>query len=72
MKKAQKIIKNSIELEIRSIFLQGLLLENPETIPKKFFNYYQYFKKLDNISKYSELSKITVALGVLKIISIKK
>ncbi len=72
-KKIQTVIKkNNIELEIRSIFLQGLLLEKPERISKKFVNYYPFFKKIDDISKNNNFSKIAVALSVLKNMSIKK
>jgi len=66
-KKIQSSIKkNNISLELRSIFLQGLLLEEPNKIPKKFVDFYSYFKKIDNISKNSCISKIRVALSVLK------
>ncbi len=72
-KKIQRIIKNhNIELEIRSIFLQGLLLEKPENIPKKFKKFYPFFKKIDDISKNNNFSKISVALSILKKYEYKK
>lgn len=72
-KKVQKIIKkNNIELELRSLFLQGLLLEKPEKIPRKFKNFISYFKKIDHISKRSNLSKISLALSILKRFDYKK
>ena len=59
------IKKNKIELEIRSIFLQGLILAKPEKIPKKFKEFISYFAKIDNISKNLNISKISLALSVL-------
>ena len=43
-----------------------MLLETPKRIPKKFQSFYSYFKKIDDISKKSNFSKITFALSILK------
>ena len=62
----QKIIqKKKIELEIRSIFLQGLILEDIDKIPKKFLRFKSSFLKIDNFSQKNNISKKSVALSYL-------
>ncbi|MDB9731897.1 aldo/keto reductase [Candidatus Pelagibacter sp.] len=66
-KKNQELLqKFRIKLEIRSIFLQGLILENPGNIPIKFRKYQIYFKKLHDLSKKYNSSPIKLALSFLK------
>jgi aryl-alcohol dehydrogenase-like predicted oxidoreductase len=65
--KNQEILKdNNISLEIRSIFLQGLILEKLNNIPKKFKDYLIYFKKIEKLSNKMNITKISLALSVLK------
>ena len=62
-----KILKdNNISLEIRSIFLQGLILEKLNNIPNKFKNFLIYFKKIEKLSNKMNITKISLALSVLK------
>ncbi len=66
-KKNQELLqKFRIKLEIRSIFLQGLILEKPENLPIKFSKYQFYFKKLRDLSKKYNSSPIKLALSFLK------
>lgn len=65
-KNIQTIIKEKkIELEIRSIFLQGLILQDLNKIPKKFQRFKEVFKKIDNFSKNHSISKTSIALSFL-------
>ena len=65
--KNKKILKdNNISLEIRSIFLQGLILEKLNNIPNKFKDYLIYFKKIEKLSNKMNITKISLALSVLK------
>ena len=66
-KKNQELFeKFRIKLEIRSIFLQGLILEKPENLPIKFSKYQIYFKKLYDLGKKYNSSPIKLALSFLK------
>ncbi|MBD1139706.1 aldo/keto reductase [Pelagibacterales bacterium SAG-MED38] len=56
---------NNISLEIRSIFLQGLILEKLNNIPKKLNDYLIYFKKIEKLSNKMNTTKISIALSVL-------
>ncbi len=63
----QRIIKEKkIELEIRSIFLQGLILQNLNKIPIKFQKFKGYFTKIDNFSKNHSVSKTSIAFSFLR------
>ena len=65
--KNKKILKdNNISLEIRSIFLQGLILEKLNNIPNKFKDYFIYFKKIEKFFNKMNITKISLALSVLK------
>ncbi len=57
--------KKKIELEIRSIFLQGLILEDIDRIPDKFLKFKSYFSKIDNFSKKHNFTKTSIALSFL-------
>ncbi len=66
-KKNQELLKQfKIKLEIRSIFLQGLILENPKKISIKFKKYLPYFEKLFDLNKKYNSSAINSALSILK------
>lgn len=60
------IKKRKILLELRSIFLQGLLLMDKKYLPKKFSPYFKYFEKFDKFAKEKKITKISLALSVLK------
>ena len=63
--------KNNIEIHVRSIFLQGLLLYDKNNIPKQFNKWNFLF---DNFQKWIEnkkISKIQACLSILKIIKHK-
>jgi len=44
----QKLKEKSIEIHARSIFLQGLLLMEPESRPQKFSKWHEVFQAFDN------------------------
>ena len=65
-KNIQTIIKEKkIELEIRSIFLQGLILLDLNKIPRKFHRFKGFFTKIDNFSKNHSVLKTSIALSFL-------
>jgi aryl-alcohol dehydrogenase-like predicted oxidoreductase len=65
-KQHQLTLKNQkIKLEIRSIFLQGLLIENPKNIPLKFKKFKSFFSNLQNFNKKNEVSAISSATSFL-------
>ena len=65
-KKHQLILKeNNIKLEIRSIFLQGLLIENSKNIPPKFNEFRTFFSNLENFNKKNKISATTSAISFL-------
>lgn len=73
-----KLYKKKIEIHVRSIFLQGLLLLNINNIPKKFIRWNYIFKRLNDwqiknkinryelcinyIIKFKKISKIIVGI----------
>ena len=58
--------KRGTNLEIRSIFLQGLLLTPPDTLPKKFKKWKKIFLNLHNFHLKEKISKISIAFSVLE------
>ena len=65
-KKIKKYLKKEkIKLQIRSIFLKGLLLYNFDNFPKKFKYWKDDFKKYQIFLKKIKLNKITGALSIL-------
>ena len=63
--------KKNIEIHTRSIFLQGLLLE--DKIPKKFITYNRKFNQLDSWVKLNNISKLDACIQyVLKFPEIDK
>ncbi len=52
----------NIEVHIRSIFLQGLLLANNKNIPKKLKKWNQIFSHFENFSKKYSISKVKICL----------
>ena len=61
-----KLKKNKIEIHVRSIFLQGLLLRNEKSIPKKFKKWKNIFKKWTNYCKDENISKIQGCINFIK------
>ena len=65
--------RKKIEVHVRSVFLQGLLLMNKNNRPKKFEKWKSIFRNLDNYLIKSSLSPISFCLAyVLKNSSIDK
>ena len=58
----RKLKKNKIEVHVRSLFLQGVLLLNSKQLPKKLFRLKKIWHKLDIIKKKNDLSNIQFAL----------
>lgn len=60
-KKLLKLLKKkNIEVHVRSVFLQGLLLNQINSIPKKFYKLKKELIKLENYSKKSKISKLEI------------
>ena len=53
----------NIELHVRSIFLQGLLLMDSDQRPKQFFKWSQHFKLWDEYIKKEKISKLEACLS---------
>jgi len=64
----RKIKNKNIEIHVRSIFLQGLLLEDLRKIDNKFKKWKKYFKKWDNFCSNNSISK---EFGALKFVQSK-
>ena len=62
---ARYLEKKKIKLQIRSIFLRGLLLNNYKSLPKKFNYWKNDFKKYQMFLEKKKLNKIEGALCVL-------
>ena len=61
-----KLKRNKIKIHVRSIFLQGLLLKDKKSIPKKFKNCENIFKKLGNYCKNKNISKMQACINFIK------
>ena len=59
----EKLYDANIEIHIRSIFLQGLLLMSDNERPKKFDKWRAVWAKLENWTKENNTSKIEAALS---------
>lgn len=57
--------KKKIELHVRSIFLQGLLISNKEKIPKKFDKWSNIFDKWFNWLNKNKISKLDACLSFI-------
>ncbi len=57
--------EKNIKLQIRSIFLRGLLLYDYKKLPKKFHYWKNDFKRYQMFLKRKKLNKITGALSIL-------
>jgi len=58
--------KNKIKIFVRSIFLQGILLENFNDIKSKFYKYKKYFLRIERFCEKKKLSKIEACICYVK------
>lgn len=59
--------KKKIDVHVRSIFLQGLLLMDTDKLPSQFDKYKKYFKKIDRYCVENKISKVQCCIdGVLR------
>ncbi len=58
-----KLYNMSIEVHVRSVFLQGLLLVNYQNIPRKFSNFSQEFLRFDLWIKSMNISRLDACLN---------
>ena len=54
---------DGVEIHARSVFLQGLLLTNVESLPRKFLKFKEFFKRFDIWSKKNKISKLEACLS---------
>lgn len=57
-----QLFTESIEVHTRSIFLQGLILQKPASLPKKFKRFSSWATDFENFSRDCALSKYQLAL----------
>ncbi len=62
----EKLKKNKIEIHVRSIFLQGLLLKDEKLIPKKFKKWKNIFRKLNVYCKNENITKVEACINFIK------
>ena len=55
--------KNKIEIHVRSIFLQGLLLSKPSELPKKFLRWKKIFENFYEQMKYQKYTNLEGCLN---------
>ena len=60
-----KIKRKKIQIHVRSIFLQGILLSNFKKIPKKFFRWKNLFKTWNFWLKKNKISKLQACLNFI-------
>jgi len=59
----KKLLSKRIEIHVRSIFLQGLLLMNKDRIDKKFRNWKNIFLKWDEWANKQNLTKLSACIN---------
>tara|TARA_B100000963_G_C22085453_1_gene434084 strand:- start:18 stop:509 length:492 start_codon:yes stop_codon:yes gene_type:complete len=64
--------KNKIEIHARSVFLQGLLVNDFESIPNKFKKYKKYFMHWERYCQKNNFSKVQACLNFVDNISFVK
>lgn len=62
----KKLKKRKIEIHLRSIFLQGILLQDYKNIPNYFSKWIHLFKKYDNWQKKNFISKLQICINFIK------
>ena len=60
-----KLVKK-IEIEVRSIFLQGLLLMSEEKIPSQFKRFHKLFKLWFEFLKNNQISQLDACISFVK------
>ena len=61
----ERLSKKKIEIQIRSIFLQGLLLEQSSKLPDKIKKYKIYWEKLENWKKKNKMNSLETCLSII-------
>ncbi len=61
--------RQGVEIHVRSIFLQGVLLAEVDKIPEALKSYQAIFNRLDQAVRASGLSRLTATLGFIESIS---
>ena len=61
-----RLIKNRVEVHVRSIFLQGLLLKNEKTVPKEFKKWNNIFRKWNKYCNEENISKLQACINFIK------
>jgi len=59
-----KLADKKIEIHCRSIFLQGLLLMEPGSLPSYFSPFKHYFQRFSDTAKQLKVSKLSLALAI--------
>lgn len=73
LSKSDLLKKHSIELHVRSVFLQGVLIASAHERPKRFDRWSNLFAKFDSFVKSTDLSAISCCLGfALQQVSVDK
>jgi hypothetical protein len=62
----KKLKKHNVEVHVRSVFLQGLLLQSYENIPKRFNNWSNILKKWSLLCKKNNISKLDACLNFVR------
>ena len=62
----KKLSKSNIEIHVRSIFLQGLLLQNYRKIPRKFKKWNRSFEEWNILCKKDKISQVDACLNFVK------
>jgi aryl-alcohol dehydrogenase-like predicted oxidoreductase len=62
----KKLKRNNIKIFVRSVFLQGLLLEDYENLNNKFLRYKNYFYRFENYCYKKKISKIDCCICFVK------
>ena len=65
----KRVSDKSIEIHARSIFLQGLLLQNVNKIPEEFSKFEKLFKKWENWLKLNNLNSLEACIMYTNFIS---
>ena len=65
----KRVSDNSIEIHARSIFLQGLLLQDGNKIPEEFSKFEKLFKKWENWLKLNNLNSLEACIMYTNFIS---
>ena len=58
-----KMHEDNVEIHVRSVFLQGVLLEEFNNLPKFFSQYKDYFFKFDSWLKKNNISKLEACMN---------